>query len=83
MTGDLKESHLRSVLKAFTWRIFGSLATAGIAYWLTGDIGKAFMIGGVEFVGKILLFYFHERVWQLIPRGTVRKIIPLKKSSNP
>ncbi len=70
-----RESHLRSLLKGFTWRIIATTTTTTIAYFVTGEVGDALTIGGIEFVGKIFIYYLHERAWQLAPRGTVRKIL--------
>ena len=74
-----KESHLRSLLKGFTWRIVATTTTITIAYFITGEIGDALKIGAIEFVGKILIYYFHERAWQMAPRGTIRKIVSKNK----
>ncbi len=71
----LKESHLRSLLKAFSWRIVATLTTGLIAYFITGEIDTAVMIGSIEFVLKFGIYYLHERAWQLVPRGTVRKLV--------
>ena len=67
-----RESHLRSILKGISWRIVGTLDTMIIAWLITGQIAMAATIGGIEVFTKILLYYFHERAWQAIPRGTVR-----------
>jgi len=67
-----KESHLRSVLKGFTWRIIATSTTVTIAYFITGEVGDALKIGAIEFVGKIFIYYLHERAWQVMPRGSVR-----------
>ena len=73
-TGDtLKETHLRSVLKAFSWRVIATMTTAVIAYAVTGEVDTALLIGAIEFVGKMFLYYLHERVWQMLPRGTFRR----------
>lgn len=72
----LKESHLRSVLKAFSWRVIATLTTALIAYAITGELDTAIMIGAIEFVAKMFLYYMHERAWQLVPRGTIRRLKP-------
>lgn len=72
---DIKESHLRSLLKAFTWRILATTTTALIAYFITGEIETALMIGGIEFVLKFVIYYFHERIWQLAPRGSIRRLV--------
>lgn len=69
-----RESHLRSVAKAFSWRVVATLTTMSIAWVITGEVDTAIMIGGFEFVLKIFIYYLHERVWQLIPHRTVRGI---------
>jgi uncharacterized membrane protein len=71
---DLKESRLRSILKAFSWRIVATLTTALIAYAITGEIDTAILIGGIEFVLKLFIYYAHERIWQIVPRGRVRAV---------
>ena len=71
----LKESHLRSLLKAMSWRILATLTTILIAYFITGEIDVALMIGGIEFVLKFLIYYLHERAWQLVPRGSIRRLV--------
>ena len=70
-----RESHFRSLLKAFSWRVVATSTTAVIAYFVTGEVKAAVMIGGIEFVAKFLIYYLHERAWQLIPRGTFRHLI--------
>ena len=35
---ELRESRLRSVLKAITYRITGTLTTMGLAYAVTGEV---------------------------------------------
>lgn len=75
-----RESHLRSILKAFSWRVVATLTTAIIAYFVTGRIEAAVLIGSVEFVLKFLIYYLHERAWQAVPRGSIRRM--LRRSSS-
>ncbi len=49
------DSHLRSLLKAFSWRILATLTTATIAYVVTGKLDTAVIIGGIEFVIKFVI----------------------------
>jgi len=35
-------------------------------------------VGGIEFFAKMLIYYIHERIWQLLPRGSVRTWLGLK-----
>ena len=68
------ESHLRSILKGVTWRVIGTLDTMVISWFLTGSLTIAVSIGGIEVFSKLLLYYLHERAWQMAPRGSVRKV---------
>ena len=65
---DLKnsDSHIRALVKALTWRITATLTTALIALLVTGELGVAVMIGGIEFVIKFFIYYAHERAWNLV-----------------
>ena len=51
------------ILKALSWRITGTLFTALITYYLTGQILIAAQVGATEFVLKIGLFWLHEKMW--------------------
>jgi uncharacterized membrane protein len=72
-TTELRESHLRSILKAITYRITGTLTTALLVYFLTGNLQIALAVGAIEPLIKIVIYYLHERAWQLAPRGTIRR----------
>lgn len=75
----MKESHLRTILKTVSWRIIATTTTVTIAYFVFGDISNALKVGGIEFFAKMAIYYLHERAWQKLPVGTVRKLNPLKK----
>jgi len=68
-----KESHLRSILKGLTWRIIASTTILIITYLTTGEMDTAITVAGIEFFVKLLLYYLHERAWQIVPRGSIRK----------
>lgn len=61
-----KDSHVKSLLKAVSWRMVGTIDTIVIAYFITGEIVSAISIGSIEVMSKIILFYFHERLWTKI-----------------
>ncbi|OGT35030.1 MAG: hypothetical protein A3F11_07435 [Gammaproteobacteria bacterium RIFCSPHIGHO2_12_FULL_37_14] len=67
------ESHLRSLMKAFSWRIFGSIITIMISYIITGRVSFSLYIGFFDFMSKIILFYLHERVWNSLSFGLSKK----------
>lgn len=58
-------SHLISLIKGITWRIVGTIDTIMIAWLVTGKIHMAVSIGSVEVFTKILLYYLHDRAWEL------------------
>ena len=64
-----RESNLRSIAKAISWRTLGSLDTMTIALIFTGSIGTSLAIAGGEVLTKTVLYYLHERVWARIPLG--------------
>ncbi|MEO1844239.1 MAG: DUF2061 domain-containing protein [Roseibacillus sp.] len=68
-----KETNARSLLKALSWRVIATLTTILIAWLVYRDIKPALAIGGIEFIAKFFVYYGHERLWQLIPRGTIRR----------
>lgn len=65
----MKESHLRSIIKAVSWRIFATLITMFITFIITHRVTFAIYVGLFEFFSKIALFYFHERIWGFVQFG--------------
>lgn len=66
------DTHLRSVLKSISYRVFGTLSTMLISFIFTGSVPISLSIGGVEFVSKFFLYYTHERVWEKIKFGKIK-----------
>jgi len=59
----------RSLIKAVTWRITGSLDTFILTFVITGKFEIALSISFFELFTKIFLFWAHERVWNIIGWG--------------
>ena len=64
-----KESNLRSVVKAISWRLVGSIDTFALSWFITGKPQLAVTITAVEFFTKVALYWLHERAWLRIPWG--------------
>jgi len=64
-----REAHRRSLAKAVSWRITGTVDTFIISAIVTGKLTIAGSIAATELLTKILLYYFHERIWAVIPWG--------------
>ena len=63
------EKHWRSVAKATSWRITGTMDTIVVSWIITGEFHLAISIGFVEVFTKMFLYYFHERIWNRIKAG--------------
>ena len=67
----MKETRLRSLVKAFSWRVLGTVATSFVVLYYTKKLGLAFRIGFIDFGLKIAGYFLHERLWLNIRWGKV------------
>jgi uncharacterized membrane protein len=72
----VSDSHLRSISKAISWRIVGTVDTFVITLVITGNLVVAGSIASVESISKIVLYYLHERAWSNIPLGRKGPAMP-------
>lgn len=56
-------SRKRHIAKAVTWRIVGTIDTILVSWLISGNPLTGLKIGFAEVVTKMVLYYFHERVW--------------------
>ncbi|MDE2028082.1 MAG: DUF2061 domain-containing protein [Candidatus Omnitrophica bacterium] len=64
-----QDNHWRSIAKSISWRITGTIDTVIISWIITRQLHLAFAIGSIELFTKMILYYFHERVWEKIKIG--------------
>ncbi len=72
-----KETHYRSILKAISFRFVASLTTVVIIFILARsfklDISASLKLSGLagvaDVISKLILYYFHERIWGWIGIG--------------
>jgi len=64
-----QETQTRSVAKALTWRILGTVATTALVFMFTRRFSLSLAVGGLEFLSKIGLYWFHERAWDRLRFG--------------
>jgi uncharacterized membrane protein len=67
------EKPIRSLAKAVSWRIVATLTTILLAFIFTGNWVISGFIGATELVVKILVYFVHERVWNVSNFGRERK----------
>ena len=63
------DSNVRSLAKAVSWRVTGTIDTFLISWLITGQALIASGIALTEIMTKIFLFWMHERVWNTIDWG--------------
>lgn len=68
----MTEIKTRSMVKAFTYRLWQSLNTFIISLIVTGKIDMAATIVSIEAIVKIFVYFWHERIWDKIRWGVAR-----------
>lgn len=65
------DKHWRSMAKAASWRLTGTIDTIIISWIITGHFKMALSIGVIEVFTKMTLYYLHERLWNRVKAGRV------------
>jgi len=63
----LLRKQIRYVMKAISWRLVATATTICITFAFTGSVIISSGVGVAEFFIKILVYYLHERLWDLVP----------------
>jgi len=56
-------SYKLHLAKTISWRVIGTLDTVILSGIITGSWELGLTIGGVEVFTKMILYFFHERIW--------------------
>lgn len=75
----VRDRPIKSLIKAISWRIVGTMDTMVVSYFITGKLTLAISIGGVEVFTKIGLYYLHERAWAQLRWG--RMMVRIRRNS--
>lgn len=73
------ENRVRSLAKAITFRIAATFVTTLLVFLFTGSVFISASVGFLEFMLKILLYYLHERVWNILSFGREKSTIDLAR----
>jgi len=66
-------SRKRHLLKTLTWRIVGTIDTMLLGWLISGNPLIGLKIGLLELITKMVLYYFHERIWYKSKFGVKKK----------
>jgi uncharacterized membrane protein len=67
------ETTRRSIAKAISYRIFGTLTTALVVFIAIGNMELAAAVGVMDTLFKIFVYVGHERLWNRIRYGREQK----------
>ena len=63
MSKKSRLSKKRSFFKTLTWRCLATTDTFVLSFFITGSVIFAGSIASVEVLTKLVLYYWHERIW--------------------
>lgn len=67
------EKPIRSLVKAVSWRIVATLTTILLVFIFSKDLTLGTVVGITELIVKTVVYYVHERVWNLSNFGRVKE----------
>jgi uncharacterized membrane protein len=53
----------RHIAKTVSWRLIGTMDTLILSWIISGNLSVGVKIGILELVTKMILYYFHEKIW--------------------
>lgn len=71
------EKKTRSIAKAVSWRLIGTIVLAGVSYLITGSLKHMTFITILFECIQLINYYWHERVWMKVKWGKI--IHPLEE----
>ena len=63
------EKHSRTIIKSITWRIIAFISSIIVLYILTNNLKTAINHSLLIHLVKTVLYYIHERTWNLTNFG--------------
>ena len=69
-----KQSNKRHILKTISWRIIGTVDTILLGWIISGNPLTGLKSVLLEVVMKLVLYFFHEKLWHKINYGLDQRI---------
>lgn len=67
----MRETRKRSMAKSILWRFVCIVVSIVTSFLLTARWDIAVAIGGIYNVITMILYYFHERIWNRVKWGII------------
>ena len=80
------DTHSRAWIKSIVWRILGVLILGSISWIITKSWKEMSLITIVFHSIRVILYYFHERIWERIKWGRILhplSSLPVNKQLTP
>ncbi len=80
------DTRIRSWVKSITWRVLGIVLLGVISYLITGDWQEMATITVIFHLIRVILYYYHERVWERVSWGKVKHplaVLPVNQELSP
>ena len=80
------DTKARSWVKSLVWRLIGIVVLGAISYGITGDWKQMTLITVLFHSIRVVMYYFHERVWERIDWGRLKhplSDLPVKEKPTP
>ncbi len=71
---NFNKTKTRHLLKSISWRIVGTIDTLILSWIISGNLVFGLQISAIDFFSKILLYYYHEVVWNKVKIKSIEKI---------
>jgi len=65
----MNEHRKRSLIKSITFRVIATLTTMLLVFLFTKELNITLVVGFLDTVTKLFIYYAHERAWNLIKWG--------------
>lgn len=69
----IHERKRRSLAKAVSWRVIATLTTMVLVFIATGEWALTLGVGALDVIFKLIFYFGHERMWNLITWGKYKK----------
>ena len=66
------DTKIRSWVKSVVWRVIGIILLGAISYLITGNWKEMTIITVLFHSIRVILYYFHERLWERISWGKLK-----------
>lgn len=80
------ETRSRAWMKSFVWRILGIFILGAISWLITRDLKEMTIITALFHGIRLILYYFHERIWEKVSWGRVKhplSVLPVDRELTP